>query len=48
MSPTILTDRLLDEIDTQQAELLWRLDELNDRVERTIREQLLGQGKKEA
>jgi hypothetical protein len=40
MNDTQTIDRLLEEIDSQQTELLWRLDELNARVERTLREQL--------
>ena len=43
MTPLDTSDHLLDEIDLQQTELLWRLDELNDRVERTLRSILTGQ-----
>ena len=40
MAETPAPEYLLDQIDMQQSELLWRLDELNERVERTLREQL--------
>jgi hypothetical protein len=40
MTPTPSSDCLMDQIDEQQSQLLWMLDELNERVERTLREQL--------
>jgi len=48
MAETSPTQTLLDEIDLQQSELLWRLDKLNERVERTLREQLSRCGREEA
>ena len=48
MAETPTSEYLLDQIDLQQSELLWRLDELNERVERTLREQLCRRGGEEA
>lgn len=48
MAETPTSECLLDQIDMQQSELLWRLDELNERVERTLREQLCRRGGDEA
>ena len=47
MTETNTSECLLDQIDMQQSELLWRLDELNERVERSLREQLCGRGGQE-
>ena len=47
MTETNTSECLLDQIDMQQSELLWRLDELNERVERTLREHLCGRGGQE-
>lgn len=41
MADIIATSELHDRIEMEQAELLRRLDELNERVERTLRELML-------
>lgn len=40
MTPASNAECLMDQIDEQQSQLLWMLDELNERVERTLRDQL--------